>query len=244
MSMLQKVISKLTVKDLPQLAKSITDNYTTGQRCAVSMCYNIGYAWEIWHQRDDDDGFWEWLDENVPQEIGKSTLRSYLQVYRNVLLDSSAENIKTVPITKLITLSATKGSGNQNKTSEPALSKPKRDSLLKKLTSDKPPTTQDIKDEVKKALPEKVVPIKPKEAFVWPVFADRLAQYDGHMSPEKAARLFALDRQASPEDIKIMAKHWKQKYHPDKGGNIEEFNTICLAEEVFTGSQKEKEANT
>lgn len=233
----------LTVSDLPKLAKAITDDYTTGQRCAVSMCYNIGYAWEIWHQRDDDEGFWDWLDENVPQEIGKSTLRSYLQVYRNVLLESSSKDLREVPITKLITLAATKGSGTRHAPAKPALPKQKRDSLLKKLTSDTPPTTQEIKDEVKKALPPKVVSIKPKERFVWPTFAVRLAQYDGFMSPEKAARLFALDRQASPEDIKIMAKHWKQKYHPDKGGSKQEFDTICHAEEVFTDSQKEKEAS-
>jgi hypothetical protein len=238
------VRKNLTVKDLPILAKAITDDYTTGQRCAVSMCYNIGYAWEIWHQRDDDDGFWEWLEDETPAELGKSRkAEKYLQVYRNVLADSAGENIKNIPFTKLLTLAATKGTGNQKGPAQPALPKQKRDALLKQLTGDNPPTTQDIKDEVKKALPEKVIPIKAKEAFIWPVFADRLAQYDGFMSPEKAARLFALDRQASPEDIRIMAKHWKQKYHPDKGGNKEEFETICLAEEVFTDSQNEKEVS-
>jgi len=233
-------VNSLTVKDLPNLAKAITSDYTTGQRCAVSMCYNIGYAWEIWHQRDDDDGFWQWLEDETPDGVGKSRrAQEYLQVYKNVLAES-ATKVTDIPMNKLIELARTKRDGGST-TSTPALPKQKRDSLLKKLTSDNPPTTKEIKEEVRRSLPEKVVPIKPKDHFVWPTFAVRLSQYDGYMSPEKAAKLFALDRQASPEDIKIMAKHWKQKYHPDKGGNKDEFDTICIAEEVFTNWQKEKE---
>jgi hypothetical protein len=248
MSMLQKVISKLTVKDLPQLAKSITDDYTTGQRCAVSMCYNIGYAWEIWHQRDDDDGFWEWLENETPTEIGaKRKAEKYLQVYRNVLADSTTENIKDVPFGKLLTLAATapsqRGEGGRFKQPKPALPKQKRDSLLKQLTSDNPPTTQQIKDEVKKVLP-KVTPIKPVQ-FIWPTFSVRLSEclHDDHMSPTKAARLFAMSHEANEEDIRIIAKHWKHKYHPDKGGTTEEFNLICRAEEVFIDSQNGKVAS-
>ena len=236
------VKKSLTVNDLPILAKAITDDYTTGQRCAVSMCYNLGYAWEIWHQRDDDEGFWDWLEDSVPKDIPRKTMRTYLQVYRNVLADAATENIKDIPITKLVTLAATKGSGNQTKAAEPALPKKKREAILKKLTSDNPPTTKEIKEEVKKALPQPT-PIKPV-LFVWPTFAVRLEEclHDSHMSPVKAARLFAMSHEANEEDIRIIAKHWKHKYHPDKGGKQEEFQLICRAEEVFIDSQNGKVA--
>jgi hypothetical protein len=128
----------LTVNDLPMLAKAITDDYTTGQRCAVSMCYNIGYAWEIWHQRDDDEGFWEWLQEETPAEVAKTRkAEECLQIYRNVLADSPSEKIKDVPVTKLLELSRTARGANQNTgPAKPALPKQKRDSLLKKLASE------------------------------------------------------------------------------------------------------------
>jgi len=235
----------MTVKDLPRLAKAITDDYTTGQRCAVSMCYNIGYAWEIWHQRDDDEGFWDWLKDETPAEIGKSRkAEQYLQIYKNVLSSSTVENVKDVPISKLLELSRTaktiRGGGGTFAESKPALPQKKREAILKQLTSDNPPTTKQIKEEVRKALP-KVTPIKPV-LFVWPTFAVRLSEClrDDHMSATKAARLFAMSHEANEEDIRIIAKHWKHKYHPDKGGNKEEFQKICHAEEVFIDSQNGK----
>ena len=54
--------------------------------------------------------------------------------------------------------------------------------------------------------------------------------------------LFGLSLHLPADEARTYIKVWKQKYHPDKGGDAEEFSAICRAEEVFIEQQKEKEA--
>lgn len=51
--------------------------------------------------------------------------------------------------------------------------------------------------------------------------------------------LFDLHDDCSTETVKILAKHWKQKYHPDKGGDNDIFQRICEAEKAILNARGE-----
>ncbi len=70
---------------------------------------------------------------------------------------------------------------------------------------------------------------KPLMSVAKNTFAERIDTPDG-FAP-KAAYMFNLHYDEDSEHIKIVAKHWKQKYHPDKQGGSERiFKLICKAE--------------
>ena len=49
----------------------------------------------------------------------------------------------------------------------------------------------------------------------------------------RAAAFFDIDKAASAETVRILANHWKRRYHPDKGGDPEIFERICKAERTL-----------
>lgn len=59
-------------------------------------------------------------------------------------------------------------------------------------------------------------------------FSERVLQPKGYcLRPHS---LLDVSPTTSSETIKILARYWKNKYHPDKGGDPDIFNQVCRAE--------------
>lgn len=174
---------------------------------------------------------WTWK-EWVEDEVGwhRSTADKYLQIH-DCLAHSGRDLIENGCSFNTLQL--------LSKTSLPSAV---RERIVSKLLGKKPPSPAEVKQIINDAIPKGIALPEPVE-FHYPPFAVRLNEmlHDEFMSPEKAARLFGMSIKAHLDDIKIITRHWKQKYHPDKGGSKEEYQKICRAEEVFTASQNEKE---
>jgi hypothetical protein len=147
---------------------------------------------------------------------------------QTVARDQASEN--PIPFTKLEELSSKKVKARTI------------DNVVKKLQSKKPPTREEVRKIVREAQPDYV---KPEDR---PVLAVRhLPPMRGTMEERlKTARkavgkfdisawvILDLAPESNVETAKLVAKFWKQKYHPDReGGDLEAFQIIKRAEEYI-----------
>lgn len=192
---------------LPKLATELNNLFTQMETCYVSVCTKMGEARE---EFEDDEDFWDWVEDYTPFKRAMSL--EYLQVHKNVLSGRGQSSIpNAIPFKVLRVLSKT----NIPKTVQ---NKVLRDFEKHQLNPEKfeKPKLEDIKRVVNESLgktPVKKVPaIVRKESF-----SSRLDYADKF--DVSALWLFDLPQDYCPETASIVVKYWKQKYHPDKGGN-------------------------
>lgn len=177
----------------------------------------------------DEDGT-RWADY-VEEEVGYSVRQAddYVRVERCLSATGAELSEKGCSFNTLKALSAEK------------LPKAERRKLLDRLRKKSKITQADcskIQADVKAALPEPKATIAQIAGDIdLPVFSERLAKCvrDENIG---GTYLFALRDDCNIEDIKTVAKIYKQKYHPDKGGTSEEFDAICRAEQAFIESKE------
>lgn len=77
-----------------------------------------------------------------------------------------------------------------------------------------------------------------------PVEPEYNLPFEQRIPPEgyvvKAEKLLDVDAYASAETVRILARHWKNKYHPDKGGDARVFDLIVQAEKTLMKKRGEK----
>ena len=211
---MSKTLTK--IRQLPVLAQALTQSFNDGEKIYLNWCGLLGEARESF---DDDDDFWEWVEDTTP--FKKTTAYRYLQVQREVIaVHSGAESaIKSMPFNALLAIA------KQN------LSKSTKNKAIKLYAKHEEnpekharPTTADIKRLVRAESPR--APSKPKISVMSrPAFDDRLTKcLEG--SATNPFYLFALIPEAHYTDGEILVRHWKGKYHPDKGGSNAQFNII------------------
>jgi len=158
--------------------------------------------------------FIKWAEKETPYSSNK--------IYRYVAVQNSFSNLKktvdkSIPFSTLEALSSAKAS---NKTVN---------AVLKKFDGDKKITTAEVKKIIKKAQPPK--PPKPQKPVpvVNPCFAERSKRSGSYVA--NPGYLLEVIPTHSAETVRILAKHWKQKYHPDRGGDADIFDRIVKAEQ-------------
>ena len=147
---MSKTLTK--IRQLPVLAQALTQSFNEGEKIYLNWCGLLGEARESF---DDDDDFWEWVEDTTP--FKKTTAYRYLQVQREVIaVHRGAESaIKSMPFNALLAIA------KQN------LSKSTKNKAIKLYAKHEEnpekharPTTADIKRLVRAESPR--APSKPK----------------------------------------------------------------------------------
>lgn len=177
----------------------------------------------------DEDGFMGWAIDHT--KYSSVHVNNYIRVYDRFAekIDfSKAEN--PIPFSSLIELA------KQN------VPKATVNKVLKQYQNKTPPTVREVKAVVRAALP----PAPKKHVVQEKPFVERVATVvDGKWRLRAEALLNIVTvggsvKENNAETIRIVARHWKQKMHPDKpGGNAELFNQIVKAEKELLKSRGE-----
>ena len=185
----------------------------------------------LWGAREhfdenDDKGFKKWVSEKTGytyQTVG-SHIKTYLRFKDNKLIGSNQKSDNPIPFSKLEPLAAEKV--------------PHRvvQSTVEKLVSKNPPTEKQVRQTAREAKPGYIKP-EDRGLFMkaipdmrpeFSVRAKNALNAGKHFSP---VRVLDISIESNVETIKLVAKHWKQKYHPDReDGNAEIFQLINKCE--------------
>lgn len=196
---------------LNSLADKLNSLYTQMEKCYVTVCETMGAARDHF---DDDDDFWDWVETCT--DFKRRSANQYLQVHRNVLGNrGTSEKAKSMPFNALRELA---------KENVPKSVQNKVMNQFDKAAKGKAekPKLEQVKAQVREGLGKPQPKIKQPPAIVRKrSFAERLEYADKH--DVAAYWLFDLPQDYCPETAAIVVKHWKQKYHPDRGGNAYQF---------------------
>ena len=143
--------------------------------------------------------------------------RQYLITYDtfkdNKAVGSNQKSENPIPFSKLAPLA------------DPKIKAAPRLKIVKQLLGKNPPTEKQVRIAARLAKPDY---IPPPITYNKP-FAIRAEQIEGRFKL-KPEYLLELQENSSVELVRLVAKHWKGKYHPDKGGDAAIFSAICDAE--------------
>jgi hypothetical protein len=200
-----------TSGQLDKLATRLNSLYTQMEKCYVTVCEVMGAARDYF---EDDDDFWGWVEDATP--FKRKTANIYLQVERNVLGDSNRrDKAKGMPFSALREIAKE----NVPKSVQTKVIK-QYDRAAKGMA--KKPNLSQVKAQVRESLGNPAVKPRPKPSIVRKAsFAERLEYADKH--DVAAYWLFDLPQDYCPETAALVVKHWKQKYHPDRGGDKYKF---------------------
>ena len=163
-------------------------------------------------EEENEKGFMEWATSHTPYK--RRHIDDHLRVYEKFLGTGRLNKEKPIPFTVLRELT---------RQDVPAATVAK---VLRKFDNVVPPSREEVRQIVKEAKPE----YQPPALTFQKPFAERCNTSKFHLREE-----YLLDTGqffANAETVRILAKHWKNKYHPDKGGDAEIFNRICKAEKT------------
>lgn len=164
-------------------------------------------------EEEDEKGFLDWALSHTTYK--KSNIYDYINVY-DKFNNSGGRNKQGKPIPFTVLSELTKQD----------IPKATVNKVLRKFDNVVPPTREEVRQTIRESKPEHQPPAL---TFQKP-FSERCNTNKFHLREE-----YLLDTGqffANAETVRILAKHWKNKYHPDKGGNAEIFNRICKAEKA------------
>ena len=163
-----------------------------------------------------------WATEHT--KYTSTHVNNYLRVYERVSEESRFLNTKNpIPFMTLRELV-------RQEVPKKAVSE-----VIRKFNNQKPPTREDVKRLIREAQPEREIPV----IHYARDFAARAEKGLGSFSL-KAEFLLDLSETASAETVRLVARHWKNKYHPDRGGDAKIFDMVVKAETVMLKKRGEK----
>ena len=171
-------------------------------------------------EEEDEKGFMEWATSHT--SYSRSHVDRHLQVYDRFLARGALNTKNPIPITVLTELS-------KQDVTKATVAK-----VLRKFDNVVPPTREEVRQTIRESKPEYQPPVIP---YAKPM-AERINQSEQYVLI--AHKLLDIDQYASAETVRLVAKHWKHKYHPDKGGDTKSFDRIVRAERVMLGKRGEK----
>jgi hypothetical protein len=196
----------ITSDQLDNLATNLKSLFNQMEKCYITICNVMGDSREFF---DDDEEFWDWVENATP--FKRRTAADYLSVHRNVLSRHGAEEkIKTMPFKALREIAKENVPKSvQNKVINSYVTAEKKDTQKPKLADVKAAVRESLGKS--KPIPKPVLIIRKK------TFAERLDYADKFNVA--GFWLFDLPEDYCPETAALVVKHWKQKYHPDRGGD-------------------------
>ena len=171
-------------------------------------------------EEENEKGFIHWATEHT--SYTKAHVYAHLNVYDKFLSTGRIKEEKPIPFTVLRELT---------RQDVPAATVAK---VLRKFDNVVPPTREEVREIVRESKPEYQPPVIP---YAKPM-AERINQSEQYVLI--AHKLLDIDQYASAETVRLVAKHWKHRFHPDKGGDRKSFDRIVRAERVMLGKRGEK----
>ena len=167
-----------------------------------------------------NSGFIKWAEGNTPYK--QRAVYTYLAVESKIATVAKTVE-KAVPFSVLRELSS------------PKVDKKTVDTVLRKFGNKVKPTTAEVNKIIKDAAPA----VEKKADRVIPDFAIRSIRKGEFVAKE--AFLLNVTKESTAETIRILARYWKQKYHPDKdGGDADIFDRIVKAEKTLLAERGEE----
>lgn len=205
-------VVKIKSKGLDQIATRINELYSSMNVSYMETCQLFGRALEE-EFKDDKPAFFEWAQETT--EYSKGQINKLLRIQARFGQHRAAQQSeKPIPINVLETLA---------RDNIPHRVVDRVIKMYQRKTTSGPSEREAIeiiRDSVPSAVPPSFSYNKPME--------NRIPK-DGYTA--RAEYLLDVTEVTSAETIKIIANYWKNKFHPDKGGDARVFNLIVKAEE-------------
>ena len=168
-------------------------------------------------EKNDDKGFKKWVSQKTGLTYNTSCkhIETYTRFMGNKSVVHNQKSENPIPFSKLEQLASEKIPARVVQ------------STVEKLASKNPPTYAEVRQIAREAKPT----YTPPPQLYRPSFETRSAtkgDYTGN--PEY---LLDIHSDTSTETVMILAKYWRGKYHPDKGGDKIIFDRILTAEKAI-----------
>ena len=213
-------VAKIDEMSLTAIATEINTLYDTVENAYMRTAALLA---EAKAQFETPTEFLKWATNHT--SFVPRTVQAYIAVNERFKNDTGVAQAKN-PI-PFKTLRAMSSESVSNKTVRQVVS-------MHNAKTKAPPTTEEVQRIINKASP-KIVPVE----SVNPDFATRSIR-KGEFTA-MPSYLLDVTSKASSETIRVLAKYWKQKYHPDKdGGDADIFDRIVKAEASLLAARGEK----